>query len=245
MTRNLAVMFCGMSVLGVTPTLLGDERVKEPVRVASTERIGFASGGTIRLNNSFGYLTVEGWDRSEVEITAIKSMETYYGPTEREQAARRLERIHIVTERRSGSELAISTTRPSRSRLLPPPWGHRTKGGMTVEYQIHVPHDSQLVIHHGGGYILVSNVIGDVEATSGSGDMVLMLMGPEKYSIDAKTKLGKVVSDVGSSTPRRYLPGEKLASVNLTPSHRVYARMGRGSITIKDMPREASAPGGL
>ena len=244
MTRNLAVVFFGLTALGVTP-LFAEEGLKQPARATNTERVSFSPGGTIRLKDSFGYLTVEGWDKPEVEITAIKSIETYYEPNEREQATLRLERIHIVTERRSDTELAISTTRPSRSRLMPPPWRRKTKGGVTVEYQIHVPRDSRLVIHHGDGYILVSNVTGDVEATSGSGDIVLMLTDPDMYSIDARTKLGKVVSDFGSSTRRRYLPGEKLAGTNPPPSHRVYARMGRGSITIKEVPREASAPGGF
>jgi hypothetical protein len=245
MTRNVAAVFLGLSMLGTTLPVFGEEGNKQPARAVSTERVNFAPGGTIRLNDSFGYLMVEGWDRSEVEITAIKSIETYYETKEREQAAQRLERIHIFAERRSGAELAISTALPSRSRLLPPPWRRKTKGGVTVEYQIRVPRDSRLVIHHGGGYILVSNVTGDVEATSGSGDIVLILPGPDKYSIDAKTRLGKVVSDFGSSTRRRYLAGERLAIANPPPSHRVYARMGRGSITIKEAPREASAPGGL
>jgi hypothetical protein len=244
MTRNLAVVFFGLSVLGITLPLFGEEGTKQPARATSTEKVNFAPGGTIRLIDSFGYLTVEGWDRPEVEITATKSIETYYEPEERERAAQRLERIHIVAERRSGTELAVSTTLPSRSRLLPPPWRRNTKGGVTVEYQIHVPRDSRLVIHHGGGYVLVSNITGDVEATSSSGDIVLMLPDPGKYSIDAKTKLGKVVSDFGSSARRRYKVGEKLASTSLPPSRRVYARMGRGSITIKEAPREAPAPAG-
>ena len=244
MRRNLAAVFLGLSVIGMPRPLFGAEEDKQPARATITERVGFSPGGTIRLNQSFGDLTVEGWDRSEVEIKAIKSIETYYEPKEREQAARRLERIRIVTERRSGSELAISTSLPSRSRLLPP-WRRKTRGGVTVEYQIHVPRDSRLVIHHLGGYVLVSDVAGDVEATSGGGDIVLMLTDLDNYSIDAKTKLGKVVSDLGCSTRRRYLPGEKLSSVNPSPSHRVSARMGRGSITIKEAPREANVPGGL
>jgi len=244
MTRNLLVVFFGLSSLGAMRQLSGDEGIKQPARAASTERISFAPGGTIRLNNSFGYLTVEGWDRPEVEITATKSIETYYEPEERQRAAQRLERIHIVAERRSDTELAVSTTLPSRSRLLPPPWKRKTRGGVTVEYQIHVPRDSRLVIHHGGGYVLVSNVTGDVEATSTSGDIVLLLADPGRYSIDAKTKLGKVVSDFGSSTRRRFPTGERLASTSPPPSHRVYARMGRGSITIKEAPRDAPAPAG-
>ena len=62
------------------------------------------------------------------------------------------------------------------------------KSGVTTEYQIHVPRASRLEIHHGGGYVFVADVTGDIEATSRHGDILLMLPGPGPYSIDAKSK---------------------------------------------------------
>ena len=62
----------------------------------------------------FGNANVEGWDRPEVEITFIKSMERYYEPSQQQKAA------SAVVERRSDSELAISTILPRKrfARLL-------------------------------------------------------------------------------------------------------------------------------
>src|SRR5580704_17744521 len=41
--------------------------------VTKTERFDFPAGGTLRLKNSIGELTVEGWDQPGIEITTIKS----------------------------------------------------------------------------------------------------------------------------------------------------------------------------
>ena len=62
---------------------------------------------------------MEGWDRPEVEITVIKSIDHEYESKQREQAAKRLERVHVDTERRSDSELAISTTALPQKRCDP------------------------------------------------------------------------------------------------------------------------------
>ena len=64
-----------------------------------------------------------------------------------------------------------------------------------IDYQIHVPRDSKLVIHSVSNYILVSHVSGEIEATCSRGDIVVMLPDAGPYSIDAKSKFGNVLSD--------------------------------------------------
>src|ERR1035441_4160304 len=110
-------------------------------------------------------------------------------------------------------------------------WGG--KGGVKVEYLIHAPHDSRLVIQHGAGYVLVSGMTGDVEATSHSGDILLMLPDSGTYSIDARSKLGVVSSDFAGAAHRRHLVGSGFASVTSSPSHRIYLRTLMGGITIR------------
>src|SRR6267142_4495377 len=105
--RRKRMVLCWLSVMGLAVPLLGDETTKQPVEVTSTERVSFASGGLIRLSDSYGHLTVEGWDRPEVEITVTKSTDSYFAPDQREQAMRLLERLQIVPERRSDTELVI------------------------------------------------------------------------------------------------------------------------------------------
>jgi hypothetical protein len=51
----------------------GQRGPKQSFEAASTERANFLPGGTISVNSLYGYLTVEGWDEPEVEITVTKS----------------------------------------------------------------------------------------------------------------------------------------------------------------------------
>src|SRR5215469_16065662 len=97
--------------LGIGCFLLAAEEPKEKVQVSKTERLDFPAGGTLRLKNSVGVLTVEGWDRPDVEITTIKSSKDPYDAREREKAANQLDRVRVAAERQ-GDELVITTDFP-------------------------------------------------------------------------------------------------------------------------------------
>jgi hypothetical protein len=210
-------------LLLIIPLLPGGE---QRVEVTKTELVSFAPGGLIRLDGSYGNLNVEGWDRAEVEITVTKSTQKYYESKQREKAATKLEPVRVSTERRSDTELAISTIK---------------RGGVSVDYEIRVPRDSRLEIRHGTGQIIVANVTGDINATGQRGDILLMLPNSGVYSIDARTKVGVVTSDfAGDLHRRRYLIGERFASPSA--AHRVFLRVGIGGITIKQVPSEAEPP---
>jgi len=219
--------------------LSGEDTTKQPVQVTSTERMSFAPGGVIRLNTSSDNLMVEAWDRPEVDVTTIKSTRNSYEPERRGQGAQCLESVRTVTERLSSNELAVSAALPSRS-FFKHPWG--AECGVTVEHQISVPRDSRLVIRHGAGYVLVSRVTGDIDATSRSGDIVLMLPSPGLYSIDARSKIGSVSSDFPGAIHGTNLVGEQFASTNPAPSRRIHLRIGFGGITIKEVPSTPEAP---
>jgi hypothetical protein len=62
------------------------------------------------VNHSFGELSVEGWDRPEVELTVTKSPDELYGPKDQAEAAKFVENVHITAERRSDTDLEISTS---------------------------------------------------------------------------------------------------------------------------------------
>jgi hypothetical protein len=202
---------------------------KQSVQATTTDRANFAPGGIIRLTTAASNLFVEAWDRPEVEITTIKSG----------RRARCSDDIRVVTDRRSDAELAITTTLPSSSffaRLF-----SRTCGA-TVEQHVQAPRDSRLVIQHGAGYLMVSQISGEIEACSRSGDIVLMLPDPGPYSIDAKSKFGSVSSDFAGTAHREKLIGEQFASASPTPSRRIYLRIGFGGITIKEVSSTPEAP---
>jgi hypothetical protein len=244
MLRTRVRILFGLSLLGIAPLLFAEEKLHQD-QASTTDRMNFAPGGTIRINPSYGDLRVEGWDLPEVEITEVKSMPFDYKPEQPDEASRHLENVHIVTERKSSTEIVISTTLPTRSGLFSLFLPHKTTDSVAIEYKIHVPRNSNLVIHHGMGSVLVGDVTGNIEATCGRGDIVLMLPETGAYSFDAKSKLGAVVSDFGG-TPRlrRYRLGERYAAER-SPSSEIRLRVGFGGITIKAVLPEAYGAGSV
>jgi hypothetical protein len=239
-TRKLSLGWFGLSALGMIVPLFGADAAKQPSQVTSTEHTNFAPGGVIHVNHSDGDLNVEGWDRPEVEVTVTKSLARSGQSKSPDQDERRLESIHVVTDHNSPTELTISTTLVSRHGRWAPPLPATTRNGVRLEYGIHVPRDSRLVIHHGVGSVLVTNVSGDVEATAHRGDIVLMLADSDTYSIDARSKFGTVSSDfAGVTSLARYRLGERFANSTPSSPRRIYLRMGFGGITIKAIPPEA------
>ena len=54
--------------------LLATDEPNQRLPVANTQRLDFPSGGTLRLTKSTGMVTVEAWERPDVEITTITSI---------------------------------------------------------------------------------------------------------------------------------------------------------------------------
>jgi hypothetical protein len=197
--------------------LFAQDGPKQPGQVTTTDRVNFAPGGVIRLTTSSSNLFVEAWDRPEVEITTIKSGKN----------SRCLDDVHVVTDRRSDTELAISTP---------------VKCSAKIEQHVNAPRDSHLVIQHGAGFLMVSRITGEIEVSSRSGDIVLMLPDPGPYSIDAKSKFGSVTSDFAGTAHRERLIGEQFETTGASPSHKINLRIGFGGIAIKEVPAAPVAP---
>src|SRR5579864_6197382 len=58
--------------------LIADDRSKETLSTTHTERFNVSAPGVIRLENSYGEVNVDGWDRPEVEVTVLRSSERLY-----------------------------------------------------------------------------------------------------------------------------------------------------------------------
>jgi len=239
MTSRVAAAVLGLSLLGTALPVFGEDGIRRPVQKNMTERAGFAPGGIIRMDHSYGDLYVEGWDQPNVETTVTKSMPYDYEPKPQDEETKRLDGVRIVTERRSGTEMVISTILPARRGLSALPLLPIKK--VTLQYEIRVPRDSKLVIHHGTGTVIVKDITGDIEATCSRGDIMLWLR-PGPYAIDAKTKLGNVSSDFDGAARSQYLIGQRFTHATPPPSHRLYLRMGFGGITIKGILPESEAP---
>ena len=228
-----------LAAIGMALPLFADSGNKKVFEVTSTQTVPFQPGGTIRLNHSYGYLSIEGWDRPEVEITVIKSLDNLYDAKEQGEATKRVNTVQVTAERKSDTDLQINTAVPHYSR-----WTHPlgSTGGVMVEYQIHAPRNSKLVIQHGTGDVSATDMTADIDATVHNGDIVLMLPESGLYSIDAKSKLGTVWSDFDGDFQRRHLMGTQYAHPGAAPAHRIFLRMGTGGITIKSSPPSAHPP---
>jgi len=251
MTSKLAMMV-GLSALGTVLPLAGADvpeakGPKQPFETTSTEHVNFSPGGTIRLENSYGYLTVEGWDEPEVQLTVTKSTDRFYNLSDRQQAERCFAQVQVAAERRSDKELAIVTTLPARNPffrsvlpldriVLTKPLVPNNRRGVTVEYKVLVPRDSRLIVHHDTGYVWVSDVNEDIEVRSHTGDMIVMLPDPGPYAIDARTRLGSISSDFAGKGRYRFVAGAHFGDAGQAPARRIALRMGCGSITLKKVP---------
>jgi len=237
---NRPAMVFGLAALIAVPLSAAETAAsigpKQPFEQSSTQSLKFAPGGTIHVNSSYGFLTVEGWDEPEVQITVIKSTDSFYNPSQEKEAAQRFEQIQVAAERVSDKELSITTTVPVRRRAWAPPLKKRAHLGITVEYKILVPRDSRLVVKHDNGYVWVSDLTGDVEVRSHTGDMIVALPDPGPYSINASTRVGSVSSDFTARNKSEFFFGTQYAYPSEASSRRVLLRMGRGSITILKGP---------
>jgi hypothetical protein len=226
------------AALAETPVFAAADTVGKPAEVITTDRVDFAPGGTIRIDGSYGVLNIEGWDKPEVEITFTKSRPLRFGESpspDRDKS--RLESIQLKTERKSATELAITTTLKPRRHSWTPPFGATTTNDVLADYDIHVPRDSKLLIKHGSGLVQVRWVTGDIQASARRGDLLLWLpQGP--YSIDAVTKFGIVSSELDGTAHDHYLTGERYVRDSPAPAHRVNLHIGYGGITIRQIPPE-------
>jgi hypothetical protein len=251
MRSQFAVAF-GLSVVAAAlPVRAADSPLpagsKQSFETTAAEHVRFAPGGTIRIVNSYGYLVVEGWDEPEVQVTVTKSTDRYYDASEKQDAERRFAQIRVATERRSDTELVISTSLPARSPLFRPiqPLDHfvlthplvpSNRRGVTVECHLLVPRQSRLVVRHDSGYVWVSDVAGDIDVHSHTGDLSVLLPDTTRFQVDAKTRLGNITSDSPGERHYRFVGGAGFAYSDPAPSHHVTLRSGCGAITIKQGP---------
>jgi DUF4097 and DUF4098 domain-containing protein YvlB len=117
-----------------------------------------SAGGNFQLDNINGSVQVEGWDRDEVEVSAVKTALNDPGD---------LDQVQIDVESVPG-QVAVHTKYPSS-----------TETGVTVEYHVHVPTrvllmavktvNGSVLVHgmKGGGDL--RSVNGDVEVTDSAG----------------------------------------------------------------------------
>jgi hypothetical protein len=226
MKRTLTVVF------GVSCLLFAGEELTQKIQVVHTEHADFPSGGLLRLKNSFGELTVEGWDRPDVEITTVKSTKAAYGAQDRERVSRELDKVRVTVEHQSEG-LVITTDFP-RHRGLPLESLWRATD-FDLEYHIKAPVNAKLAVDHGAGAVYVDNLTSDIHVTVRNGGITLLLPQGAGYNVDAKSDFGGVTSGFPGNEKRRpWLVGHQLVQ-RTAAAPTLYLRAGFGDITILRM----------
>jgi len=228
MIRTLALIGIGVSSL-----LMADDVIPRKVQVSKTEQMDFPAGGVLRLNNSAGELTVEGWDRPQIEITTVKTTTIPYPPREREKALQILDRARVDV-RREGNELVITTDFPGggfRSGLF------GGTAGFDLDYRIKVPSSTRLIANHGVGEVHVQDLTGDLEISVHEGEITLGLPEQARYAIHAKSNCGSVVSDFpGKEKGRFWFIGHQVEHDDSAAPHKLDLKIGYGDIIILKTP---------
>jgi hypothetical protein len=230
------------TVIGLGTACLLLAAADEPprrVQVSKTEVMEFPSGGTLRLMNSVGVLTIEAWDRQDVEITTIKSTRDEFDAAGHDKAMHDLENVHITTERRD-NQLLITTTFAYSAFPPPYPFDHRIgfyplyrDVNFDLEYHIQAPRSARITANHTLGQVNVDGLTGDIQVTLRQGEIMLHLPEEERYTIHARGTFGHVDSDFGGTQKRRrWIVGHRLINEDAAATHKLDLRVGNGNIVI-------------
>ena len=120
--------------------LLAADRFKQTIDATHTDRFSVSAAGAIRLENSFGEVDIDGWDRPEVEVEVFRSTEKFYDRKDKADAQRRLESVQ-VTAKQNGNDVVISTAYPPRNAFLHP---LSRRSDIEIKYRIHAPRASKI-----------------------------------------------------------------------------------------------------
>jgi hypothetical protein len=203
---------------GVVSLLRAADGSRQFVEVTHTENADLPSGGTLRLPNSTGYLTVEGWDRPDVEITTVKTTADDAG--EREKATHEIASHHLVVQRH-GDDLVVSTNSPWYSNR-------------DLEYRIKAPFSARLIVNHHIGNVNVDGLTGDIEVSLRDGEIIMHLPEDGHYNIHAKCDIGNVNSDYPGEEKRQWwLIGHRIENgTSPAAPHKLDLRVKVGDIVI-------------
>ena len=230
--RLLTLLLVSVLITSLPPaTAAGRGKdAKKSVEVSKTQSIEFIPRGVIRIQKSFGEVFVDGWDKNEVEVTVIKSIKASDTPEDQEKARQKLETVDVIASKQSADTLLIESRLPFRKNL-------------DLEYRIKIPRESDLFVKHSYGEVTVDGVMGELEITASAGEITVNLQDGREYNIDAKVKIGDVVSAFKGMSKRSYLVSEKFSRDDRKESHRVYLRIGIGEIAInKNIGKVAEKP---
>ncbi|MBV8847396.1 MAG: hypothetical protein JO307_31690 [Bryobacterales bacterium] len=220
-------IFFTMVVSGV---LLMPEMRAQDLQRTHTDRLDFPAGGTLRMPKCIGDVTVEGWDEPVLEITTVKSIKVRGDKTPGIDP-KKLDRIEVTPERK-GNDVIVRTKFPKFNVLVRPFTG---LSDFELEYRIKAPRTAALEIGNQIGEVHINEMTGDIHATDRMGQITVQVVPGSRYSVDARSKLGSIYSDVSGREKKRLKFGHTFIT-EASGAKTLYLRIGLGDITIFDTP---------
>src|SRR5258707_7280550 len=197
-------------------------------------------GGSLELQNVNGTVDVQGWDRNEIEVHAVKTAK---------QKESDLERVSIEVEAKPDA-VSVATHYPQNEGVE-----------VTVDYTIHVPHSARVEhigtvngtlrvvgvesvedLHSVNGNMEVFEAGGSVHAHTTNGNVHLELAHlQDKTGATAETTNGSLVlavpSDMQANVEARCLNGNFYSELPITMEstqrpREMHGKLGRGGAPI-------------
>jgi hypothetical protein len=207
--------------------LLAEDAPSPLVSPTQTARFDVKEAGTVHVENSFGEVNIQGWDRPQVEVRITRSTEHAYSAHDRAAAQQRLDSVQVNTKQ-DGNDLVITTVYPARSVFLHP---LSRRSDIEIHYEINAPRASKLIIDHNNGGINIAGMHGAVHATVINGQITLLLP-PGPYAIDAQSHIGNIYSDFAGSSHSHCLIGQTFTGEAPASAINLYLRARLGDIML-------------
>jgi hypothetical protein len=205
---------------------------KKKAETRTTQSVEFDTGGEIRLDRTFGDVSVVGWDKPQVELTVSKATKKTYRRDEQEKALKQLAQFSIVMTKEDENHLLISIV-PQRGLL-----GQLLNGAANLElsFTLKVPQASNLRIKHKAGDVRVKGIAGHISVSNHAGDVSLALSGKQRYAIDAKSRLGEVRSAFRRKK-QSASAGDAPGVAGQDEAYKVHLRVDVGEIRVEKLTR--------
>jgi hypothetical protein len=198
--------------------LLADDTTSQNIQLGKTEKFDFPANGTLRVENSTGELTIEGWDQPGVEISTTASGKDPDGVK--------------ISAKRNGDELVVTTEYPHHRAF---PWVSPLSvvTNFTLDYRIRVPRNAKLIVRHDDGGVHIEDVAGNIQVAARQGVITLRMTSDTGPNIDARSRVGSVNSDFTGAETHHPLPfGHQLEEGSSAASQNLHLRIGYGDIII-------------
>jgi hypothetical protein len=180
------------------------------------------SFGTLVIDARVGDIQVEGWDEPRLEIAAEKVVQA----KDAQKAQTLYDRVQVALEGKD-KQVTLRTLYPPR-RLWRPFHG---ESKLSVNFQIHMPYDANLVLKCVDGDVRVNGLAGRQEIHVIYGDVEINV--PSIYrlrSLNARSFLGYVQSDLHGEDSAGF--GRKIVFWNSDGDQDISVRVRMGGVYV-------------